>query len=958
MNTQIKRKLHGSVLLTVVFVMSILIVFLFGTLALALAANNRAHVNYSSAQTSITARSVAESAIKAIENNTPQGKAYAKAIGKLSKGQTAEVAVELSGDKASAYGTVDNVVISYAGTKKYYDVTKQEWLERDLLKFTATVNMSGVTSTSSVYVLKHYEEDDEGESTSGAGFVTTAGANLACQSSLFGGSYISLPTLADAKKYEYTDNGIMIDGSKLNFGDASSETNSLRFHYQNSGAVIEADLYVNNNMSINNLSGIIFPKEGTGITILGDLYFENNIKDYIEYVYKGKKDDLQFKEVPYIYVDGKIYGASGVKLGNNSTDEDKKFPLNTFCGSIDTQMGFDFTINSNVYCMNVGEISTFKGQNKDNKLYVWANSVATKSDLKGSSNEIGGEICSKGHVVLEDCKVKGDVRVEGDLTVNGKVTVEGNVVVKGNIINPENLKVTSGGSIYNNNVGGKSIEIPNAIGTYYIYTPEEKEIGDPPEMKWVDPAGNKLNDYNVFTDGNFNSDRYIEGDVVNDPKELTLYYTIRQPVDEFEIVADNDPNNIDYSCGFICSRDGSSVLFADDTDNQFYAHTEIESFVNESNFTLSVDYGTKKSEATFTHTYGSPQGYNTYLTDRGEKPEHVYPEYAERKVILGLENKENQIVRTMEDVITKVANPYKSADLPSGIKSTYEDLVKKGTADKVYCDSIDKIYTLNDNLVADDRNIDYVQNPVTNKKTITYKTTTDPVDNSHKCAYISKSCILDGVTFANGNGNKVVINPAGNILLIVIKGNVTVDSGVDIMIDDHNGGKVYFYVDKNSNFNLSGTNVITTSYMDAIATNNKFTYASTPLAGYAKLEDVNNYIPDVYLYGAEDSGFNVAKTAILTMNITSPNLAGSIKATDDAGIESFIYHDVDILDLTSALGKTTTGSKQFLIGCFNAKNITMDNTFNVVYVGKGDDEGTAEAKDDEFWYKPLYYHDF
>ena len=74
------RKLRGSVLLTVVFVMSILIIFLFGTLTLALAANNRAHVNYSSAQTGITARAVAESAIKAISNGSQAGKDYAAAV--------------------------------------------------------------------------------------------------------------------------------------------------------------------------------------------------------------------------------------------------------------------------------------------------------------------------------------------------------------------------------------------------------------------------------------------------------------------------------------------------------------------------------------------------------------------------------------------------------------------------------------------------------------------------------------------------------------------------------------------------------------------------------------------------------------------------------------------------------------------------------------------------------------
>ena len=69
MKNEKNRKLKGSVLLTVVFVMAILIVFMFGTLSLALSASNRSHVNYSSAQTSVTARAVAESAISAIAAN-------------------------------------------------------------------------------------------------------------------------------------------------------------------------------------------------------------------------------------------------------------------------------------------------------------------------------------------------------------------------------------------------------------------------------------------------------------------------------------------------------------------------------------------------------------------------------------------------------------------------------------------------------------------------------------------------------------------------------------------------------------------------------------------------------------------------------------------------------------------------------------------------------------------------
>ena len=65
MKTIKNRKLKGSVLLTVVSVMALLIIFLSGTLVLATAANNRAHVNYSTAQTNITARTVVNTAYNA-----------------------------------------------------------------------------------------------------------------------------------------------------------------------------------------------------------------------------------------------------------------------------------------------------------------------------------------------------------------------------------------------------------------------------------------------------------------------------------------------------------------------------------------------------------------------------------------------------------------------------------------------------------------------------------------------------------------------------------------------------------------------------------------------------------------------------------------------------------------------------------------------------------------------------
>ena len=63
------RKLKGSVLLTVVSVMALLIIFMASTLTLAAAANNRAHANYSDSQAEYTARAAIEGFTQALEDN-------------------------------------------------------------------------------------------------------------------------------------------------------------------------------------------------------------------------------------------------------------------------------------------------------------------------------------------------------------------------------------------------------------------------------------------------------------------------------------------------------------------------------------------------------------------------------------------------------------------------------------------------------------------------------------------------------------------------------------------------------------------------------------------------------------------------------------------------------------------------------------------------------------------------
>lgn len=938
MNTQIKRKLHGSVLLTVVFVMSILIVFLFGTLALALAANNRAHVNYSSAQTSITARSVAESAVAALDTNVAGAAAYKDAVGALEASSTPlKVKVGLStpdtNENLATMGHIDDVTISYAGTKKFFK--DGEWEDRDLLKFTSNVTMSGVTSSASVYVLKQEKGDNDNDDSSGAGFVTTAGVSVATQTSIWGGAYISLPTLDDAKAYDYKDEHI-----DRGFGNITEDGH--RMFLDNSGAVIEAEMYVNDNVYINDWSGFVFPKEGTGIAILGDLYFTNNAKDHVVYKYHGKKDNLNFTQVPHIYVDGHIFSENGkIKLGNAEENPDDRFPLNTFCGWIDSTHAKSVLV-SNIYCMDKDKTSTISGCN--NTLYMWSNSVFQQVSNKSGATVVNGEVCTKGDLVLEDCEIAGDVRVEGDLTINGSVTVKGNVVVKGSIINAENLNVTNGGAIYNDGVGGTTVQIPNAIGYYYVYTPTEVTIGEGDEQKtvWVDPSGNPIHTGYVFNDGIFNEGAWVDDAQVYGVDEIKLYYTIRKP-NEGEIFVDSsDPNNIDYSYGLICSRDGRTLGLIDEESNEFYAHTEVVSFVDETNYTLDVDYSIKESEATFTYTYGSPQGYNTYLEDRGEKPEHVYPEYAERRAILGLDTLKDsegneisssnyKIVKTMEEVLTQVANPYENriSDTGNSLPKKLQDLYKEMTA-------ADSSYT--------------------------YKTFADfkQADGSY---VIKNSCMFTGdINGADiSDPNRIFrIDPGSENILIIMK-DVETSNNAKIVVNDKDGGKVYIIVE--GTMKLKNSMLVTDSYYDLIkeAEANlktmKIQYNSSEYADDPDVIDLSKRLgtrvkPNINIYGSADSKLWMTDGYYpVSANILSPDMDVQIDSAGEQKFAEVYYNNEPMFD-----GR---GTKEIFFGCMLSQNTKIPNSMNVMYVTDGKKHGDGDKEDgDPFWYKILYYNEF
>lgn len=999
MKNEKNRKLKGSVLLTVVFVMAILIVFMFGTLSLALSASNRSHVNYSSAQTSVTARAVAESAIMAIANNSDNGKAYAEAIANLKDRNSLEVGVQLSSDADGplAMGDVSNVVISHIGTTDFYDPVANRWETRDVLKFTANVEMAGVVSTSSVYVVKHYDKDTSGGTGGGAGFVTTAGANLKTQTSVFGGAYIGLPTLDDAKTYNYSGNYNARMASRT-FRKVEEGKTVEKFELNNSGAVLETDVYVNSDMYIQNWSGFVFPYTGTGITILGDLGFDTNAKDHLNYIMVNKPSgDITFQEVPYLYVDGKITGKDGVvvlgprETKNNVSTIEETFPFNTFCASIESTHP-DSIINSNIYCMDEGLDSTIKGS-KHTLLYTWAGNTINKIESKKRTTSVGGEICTMGNLTLENIVIDGDVRVKGNLTVNGKVIVNGDVAVEGNITGTilaedpgaENANgLFASGSIYCDSLDAGTVktelEIKNKKGYFYVYDPKIRTVDGVTGYTLCNGA--IIDDYN-FTKGMLNNDTLPAG-YTGVPK---IYHTMNE-----NEVPNPDTDGIETDVtGYVLGTDyfyDISPEFAlygfkdEEGKDCFYCETKVVDFRESDGITdgyevitigdtqykykLKTNYYKKVESPTSKHTVSIGGSLQKYLDKIGEK--EVYPEYATREAVLAYSgsgyNSETKIVKTIEEVLTDVANPYKQV-LPNGMKSIYDNETCITTLldlanEQGIAATAEQLTTLGTTAAGKEK---YEFNGETYyhvKKEECNGQWADVVKNAS--LFISESCKLGGFELPKG----VIIDPGSKSIVIGVDsgktlsfaksdGNAEKGKG-NIFVDDAEGGDVYFYIDNNATLDFKGNILLTRGYWDLFKTTKKISYNTTK-EGYTSIETAldDRMKPNVQVFGTKDAKLNISNCDTMSMYVKSPEISTSIGGGTGAMADSFLYNGYDVI-----VGADGANVKQLLIGCFNVKEATpAENQLRVVFIPE-DDGGKKVVIDqlNNFWYRPYYYSEF
>lgn len=1009
MNDQKKRKFKGSVLFTVVFVMSILIVLLFGTLTLAYATNSRAHVNYSSAQTGITSRLVTESAIRAIKGNED----YAKAIAGLkSTSIPLKVKVSLSSDKDAALGTMGHgtdshdiyTEISYVGTKEYYDTIDKEWKTRDLLKFTSTISQGGVDSTSTAYVLKHQLDDSPGGSSGGAGFVTTAGAALDCQSNLFGGSYINLPDWnsdiysayrTDDKELEfyegamyniaYKENGEFKGGLPKIDEDALKLTNG-------NGSIIEADTYIYQNLDLVKWANFYFPDKDKGITIWGDLRMDTQAED-LKFVAGNNLKNISsfnFNEIPYIYVNRKISGGA-VVLGNIN----EPFPLNVFCGSIDTSSANFIKLAADIYCMDDDASITNKigSGSTTTKLYNWTASVVNQNEQNATENHVRGKICSNSNLELNKITVDGDVRVNGDCTIKGDVTINGDLIVAGNL-KGENGKLIMGPGkvVYCANpdsiTGLADLNTNDLKNQKFVQVPSitHDDSKSPYASEGVIEVTNQKQ-YEPFTvtENHYNDAGNVDGVIGYHGKNIgwvdigkTIYYKIVYDENGYETVSEDwtwSDNGAPYlkTNVRIDSEEGGIIKYTLEssqtgtTKEKYYYdlwnkcdHTwKSKADINgdpisedpaddytDDDFTwYDRETGMEVSEEQMNNAVAgaSTSFIKAPIGNYTSTGKSVYPEYAKRAALLGFDSSVTdrgaaKVVKTLSEVIEEVANPYEYSDI-----TEIDEIKNLNIADLPVYTSVDDVGL-------------YVSNSSNfTAPNIKFESTTDPNSSSQKSPYFNTSCIIDFANeYGSASGSRMVFDPGSSNMLVVIK-NLKVGKGCSIYVDDSSGGKVYFYVADGGIFNHGGGNndlpIISTLKYENVLQDPSTTAIKYNCDDSIDAVDIGKLgKPKVFICGGSNSSFTVTDTTYIVANIISPNLKVDIAGGNGMKINAAYYNNTEM---------TLTGQPNFILGCCNTRDAKIPNALSCLYVADdGNDNGYQDIFDADNMYRVLYYTEY
>ncbi len=410
MKTEKNRKLKGTVLLAVVATMALLIIFMGTTLILASAANNRAHKTYATSQAEYTAQAAIKAFTTALEDkDNPSmiaavqqlgGPTYPdvvinnSAVGHIGYYESDGTWVE-NKIKVEPLGEAPNFVY---GIKTFG--SDPEWYKPDRYRITATARVGRDEKTVSLYLTSMPLDGDDPKTIEG--FQTIGDSSF------------------DATQDEF--NGALVVGIKKDGEGTYGLNNQTKVNCNY--------VFVNGTLNVPGQGQINVNTDKFKMTVTGDMKIQNDNFMNINYT---ASTTPEAKDIPYMFVDGKIDGeTSFVKIKGTGA------PFNVFAGSVNLPK---VDMDANLYLMDSGVTSVLGSDSS--KLYKWSSSVVNGTDQNLGE---GGSLYSMGSVKTGNNTVKfdGDVRVVGNLTPSSKLEIGGNLIVGGTFIYTKDLDVAKG----------------------------------------------------------------------------------------------------------------------------------------------------------------------------------------------------------------------------------------------------------------------------------------------------------------------------------------------------------------------------------------------------------------------------------------------------------------------------------------------------------------------------------
>lgn len=481
MKTEKNRKLHGSVLLTVVAVMALLIIFMTGTLVLANAANRRSHRSYTSSQAEYTARAAIDAFYRSTEDNTAIrdavlnlgstatyanvdfGAGYNNSLGRLvdpdgSGTHDGQIRIEQLHDAAGDPITQWKWNPSPEDPSDHTRTLPARWEEFNVIRVTATVQVGQRGARKTVY------QDYLANPTTFTPVTPPPPPPVS-------------PTAPDGFQ-TIGDSEFNLTGGALDTPVILGLGNSDRTHEytpQNDSVTYSSTFFVNGDLHTQAELHMHIDDHTYQNIITRDFYCDNQLWVHVDYDASTLPAGWTQKDVPYFFVNGTFhYDNSQLMMGSDQSSSNKA-PFNVFMGTADIKCSGPVIIAGDLYLMDDDGDSRIEGAS-NNRLYSWTDSMADDSGSQFIPINQGGGIYSKGSLTYKGSGViQGDVRIEDNLTIENKdpLTINGNLVAKNLVLNEytddygntvrKPVNIEGGSAIFCDSLTGTNTEAIQAI---------------------------------------------------------------------------------------------------------------------------------------------------------------------------------------------------------------------------------------------------------------------------------------------------------------------------------------------------------------------------------------------------------------------------------------------------------------------------------------------------------------